>query len=188
MIDAEKLALIWDERAIERVMLRFGRALDTGDWPAYRSCFTDEVNIDFKRLTNHCEVRVNADDWTVFASQVLGPVRRHHVYSNFNISIAGDTAFAIVYMTARHWRATDLGTSDYTQYGWYDAWFERHADGWKIARLKHDFQWVEGNNALFDMTEPGLATTMQKIFCAETADHAARHLASPGFIGTEQRA
>lgn len=170
MIDAEKLAILWDERAITQVMLRFGRALDLGDWPAYRSCFTDPVSIDFKRLTGFNEVRVRADDWTRFAELILTPVRRHHVYSNFDIRLDGDTAFAIVYMTARHWKATDLGTSDYTQYGWYDVWFERHAGEWLIARIKHDFQWVEGNNALFDMTEPTLRASMEVVFSNENCD------------------
>lgn len=58
MTDAEKIGVLWEERAITSVMLRFGRALDLGDWPAYRSCFIDPVDIDFKRLTGFEEVRV----------------------------------------------------------------------------------------------------------------------------------
>jgi hypothetical protein len=42
--------------------------------------------------------------------------------------------------------------------------FVRQGDGWKIARIKHDFQWVSGNNALFDMTEPNLAENMRQVF------------------------
>jgi len=171
-----KLHILWEERAITQVMLRFGRALDTGDWAAYRSCFTDTLNIDFKRLTGSEEVRVDADDWTRFAEHILSPVRRHHVYSNFRIELDGETAYALVYMTARHWKATDLGASDYTQYGWYDAWFERHSGEWKIARIKHDFQWVEGNNAMFDMAEPKLVAAMAKVFHPENVAAAQRAL------------
>ena len=173
----DEITAFLEEKAIEKVMLRFGRALDTGDWVAYRSCFTDVVSIDFKRLTGSDEVSVSADDWTLFAEQILTPVRRHHVYSNFNVEVEGESAYAIVYMTARHWKATDLGASDYTQYGWYDVWFVRHESTWKIRRLKHDFQWVEGNNALFDMSEPELAKTMGRVFSAENAQAARLALA-----------
>lgn len=177
MTDADKLALLWDERAITKVMLNFGRALDTGDWPLYRSTFTDHVLIDFKRLTGCDEIRVSADDWTDFAELILSPVRRHHTYSNFHIDVDGDKAFAVVYMTARHWKATDLGVSEYNQYGWYDVHFERHSDKWLIARIKHDFQWVSGNNALFDMSEPNLAASMAKVFCDQNRTAAIAALA-----------
>jgi hypothetical protein len=164
MTNEEKLLELWEDKQVGRVMLRFGRALDTGDWTAYRSCFTDQVNIDFKRLTGMDEVRVDAELWTRFAQQILSPVRRHHVYTNWDISVQGDRAYALVYMTARHWKATDLGASDYTQYGWYDVWLEKVGDGWLINRIKHDFQWVEGNNALFDMNDADLSATMAQVF------------------------
>lgn len=177
MTDAEKLARLWDERLITKTMLNFGRALDIGDWPLYRSTFTDRILVDFKRLTGSDEIEVSADDWTVFAEHILTPVRRHHTYSNFHIDVDGDRAFAIVYMTARHWKATDLGVSEYDQYGWYDVHFAREGDDWKITRIKHDFQWVSGNNALFDMSEPKLAASMRRVFCDDNRRAAAAALA-----------
>lgn len=164
MTDQEKLLALWEEKQVMKVMLRFGRALDTGDWEAYRSCFTNPVSIDFKRLTGQPEVSVDADLWTLFAKQILTPVRRHHVYTNWDVTVDGDRAYILVYMTARHWKTTDIGSSDNTQYGWYDVWFERHDGQWRINRLKHDFQWVEGNGALLNVTEPELMATMGRIF------------------------
>lgn len=177
MTNEEKLLELWEDKQVSKVMLRFGRSLDTGDWAAYRSCFTDLVNIDFKRLTGMPEVRVDADLWTLFAEQILSPVRRHHVYTNWDVSVDGDRAYALVYMTARHWKGTDLGASDYTQYGWYDVWLERAGDAWLINRIKHDFQWVEGNNALLDTSEPELSRTMARVFCQENIDAAAAAIA-----------
>lgn len=164
MTDEEKISILWEEKQIKKVMLRFGRALDLQDWPSYRSCFTDIVNIDFKRLTGFDEVRVDADLWTIFAEQILSPVRCQHAYSNWSIDIDGDQAYALVYFAARSWKATDIGASTNTQYGWYNVWFERHHDTWLIARLKHDFQWVTGNGALLDTNEPVLAATMRQLF------------------------
>lgn len=170
MTEAEKASALWEEKQVMKVILRFGRALDTGNWAAYRSCFTDPININFKRLTGFDEVRIGADLWTLFAEQILTPVRRHHVYSNFDMTIEGDHAHALVYMTARHWKSTDNGTSMNTQYGWYDFWFERRGDEWLMNRIKHDFQWVEGNGGLLDVHEPELVKTMQKIFTTENIE------------------
>jgi hypothetical protein len=154
-----------DSRAIEHVMLDFGRALDTGDWTLYRSTFLDRIRVDFERLTGFGEIDVDADEWTEFARLILSPVRRHHQYSNFRATITGDEATALTYMVARHMRLTDRGSSENTQYGWYENSFTRTDAGWKISRLSHQFQWISGNDAMFDLNEPALATQMAKVFC-----------------------
>lgn len=153
-----------DEEAIKKIMLRFGRSLDLGDWPQYRTCFTDKLLVDFERLTSQPKTLVDADDWTYFAELILSPVRRHHVYSNFHIDVDGDAADGVWYMTARHWKATDMGASNYNQFGWYDGSFIRQNNDWKMSYIKHDFQWVDGNNAMFDMGDPELQACMAKIF------------------------
>jgi hypothetical protein len=158
------LQYLLDERAITKVMLKFGRSLDLGDWPGYRSCFTDMLLVDFSRLTGQPKILVDADDWTRFADLILTPVRRHHTYSNFNIDVQGEKATAVWYHTSRHWKSTDMGEPFYHQFGWYDGTFVRQNGVWKMAYVKHDFQWVEGNNAMFDMGEPALAAQMQKVF------------------------
>lgn len=180
MTNEEKLLELWEDKQVAKVMLRFGRSLDTGNWAGYRSCFTDQVNIDFKRLTGMDEVRVSADLWTRCAEQILSPVRRHHTYTNWQISVDGDRAYALVYMTSRHWKATDLGASDYNQYGWYDVWLERSGDGWLIYRIKHDFQWVDGNNSLLDTHRPELAETMTEVFSEENFRAATAFLEQEG--------
>lgn len=162
-IEAE-LGRMLDEKAIQNVMLRFGRSLDLGDWAGYRSCFTDQLLVDFERLTGQPRVLVDADEWTRFADLILSPVRRHHSYFNFHIDVAGDRAEAVWYFTARHWKPTDLGASVYNQHGWYDGSFVREGGEWKMSYVKHDFQWVEGNNALFDMAEPNLVASMERVF------------------------
>lgn len=163
----EMVRRLWEKSQVEAVMLRFGRALDTGDWPAYRSCFADRFKVNFERLTGHPEVYVDADLWTRFAEIILSPVRRHHQYSNMAVSIEGERAEAIVYMVARHWKATDGGCPEYTQVGWYENTFERIRGEWKITRLLHTYQWVSGNGALFDFADPALVAVMAQVFAPE---------------------
>jgi hypothetical protein len=158
---------LWTRAQIEAVMLRFGRALDLGDWKAYRSCFADRFRVDFERLTGQPEVYVDADLWTRFAEIILSPVRRHHQYSNIAVTAHGDTADALVYMVSRHWKPTELGSAHYTQIGWYENTFGRFDGEWKITRLMHTFRWIEGNGALFDFSDPELVKVMAQVFAPE---------------------
>jgi SnoaL-like protein len=163
----EMIEALWARSQIEAVMLRFGRALDRGDWKAYRSCFADRFKVNFERLTGQPEVYVDADLWTRFAEIILSPVRRHHQYSNLTVSVEGDRAEAVIYMLARHWKPTDTGSSEYTQIGWYENTFGRIEGEWKITRLLHTYQWVSGNGALFDFSDPALVNVMGQVFAPE---------------------
>ena len=167
MTHGQMIETLWNRAEIERVMLNFGRALDTGNWPLYRSCFADRFQVNFERLTGHPEVHVDADLWTRFAEVILTPVRRHHQYSNFCATLDGDRADAVIYMVARHWKPTDGGSAEYTQNGWYENRFARIGGQWKITRLLHTFQWVSGNGALFDFTDSELVKVMGQVFAPE---------------------
>lgn len=164
---AKMLETLWARSQIEAVMLRFGRALDLGDWPAYRICFANRFRVNFERMTGQPEVWVDADLWTRFADIILTPVRRHHQYSNLTVSLDGDGATAVIYMLARHWKATDTGTSENAQVGWYENTFSRIDGEWKITRLLHTYQWISGNGALFDYNDPQLIACMAKVFAPE---------------------
>ncbi|MET0546179.1 MAG: hypothetical protein ABWZ40_07705 [Caulobacterales bacterium] len=52
------------------------------------------------------------------------------------------------------------------------AWFERHGGEWKIAYIKHDFQWVDGNNSMLDTSAPELRGQMEKVFSAANIEAA----------------
>ena len=164
---AEMIEALWTRSQIEAVMLRFGRALDMGDWPAYRSCFADRFRVNFERLTGQPEVWVDADLWTRFAKVILSPVRRHHQYSNLSVTVDGDRAEAVIYMVSRHWKPVDTGCPGYTQIGWYENTFGRIDGEWKITRLLHTYRWIEGNGALFDFNDPELVSVMAQVFAPE---------------------
>jgi hypothetical protein len=83
------------------------------------------------------------------------------------VTLDGDQAQAIIYMVARHWKATDTGAAEYTQNGWYENTFARIDGQWKITRLLHTFQWVSGNGGLFDFSDPELIEVMKKVFAPE---------------------
>jgi len=167
-MNSKKLEILWETEQIKNVMIKFGRSLDTGDWLSYRSCFTSPLLVNFERLTGQPEIKVDPDKFTKFAELILSPCRRHHVFTNWDISVDDSRAQALVYMTSRHWKSTDIGQSSNAQYGWYHVNFDKQIDGnWLISRIKHDFQWVEGNGNLFDMTDSNLIAVMEEVFAPE---------------------
>lgn len=156
--------LLWDKHLLEKCMLDFGRALDTSDWALYESCFEPEFEVDFERLTGQPPTRTNARLWTRFAEAALSGLKRHHAYSNFDFRITGNEASGTIYMVARHWRPTDRGSAENTQYGWYENSFRKSDGRWRITRLRHYFQWVSGNDALLDVGTPEVAALVHQIF------------------------
>ena len=155
---------LWDRTEIDQLMLRFGRALDLHDWPMYRATFTDRIDVDFRDLTGQPPSTVDADLWTDFARLILTPVTVLHQYSNHVIHIDGDGATSILYHVSRHHRANDRGASENVQYGWYDNGYTRTPQGWRISRLKHCFQWVEGNDRLLENSDPEFADVSRRVF------------------------
>ena len=59
------------------------------------------------------------------------------------------------------------GASEYIQNGWYENCFARVDGRWKITRLLHTYQWITGNGALFDFSDPDLLKVMGQVFAAE---------------------
>jgi hypothetical protein len=180
MSDDEKLEILWNERLITHTMLKFGRSLDAEDWAEHASCFTDPVNINFKKFTGFDEVRVGSVLWTRFAELILSSAPRHHMLSNFKITIDGDRAFAVVNMISSLWTTTEQGRTANRQYGWYDVWFARQADEWTISRLKHDVQGVEGNAATLQNHDPEFTKIAKEVFSPSHMDAAKAYLIEVG--------
>ncbi|RVT39156.1 nuclear transport factor 2 family protein [Sphingobium algorifonticola] len=164
MNDSRDIAALIEKDRLTQLIHEFGWGLDSGDWDLYRACLCDRVRIDFERLTGFPEVEVAADDWTDFARHALAPVRRHHAYSNIQITLDGHRAKARVHMTARHFLPSDNGAAHNTQYGWYDFDFVLMSQGWKIAGVRHWFQWVSGNVGLFDFSREPVASAVARVF------------------------
>lgn len=165
MDDDRKLWVLWNEREIDRLMLQFGRALDTHDWPLYQACFLDTFDVDFRDLTGAPPTRVGSALWTQFAQAVLQPLRVHHQYSNHVITFDDDDhARSVLYHVSRHFKAVSRGSSTNYQHGWYENEYQRTAGGWRISRLCHRFQWVDGNDSLLDVTDPEAAAITARVF------------------------
>ena len=162
--DAERLARLEDHQAVHDLMMRFGRGLDAKDWALYRSCLADEVLVDFAQTTGRMAQSVPADGFVEFVRMRQRAHGAFHQYSNFQASVDGDRARCILYMAARHRLADAHGDPLNVFVGWYDNEFVRTRDGWRISKLRHPLQWVEGNAAIKDAPDPEAEALGHQLF------------------------
>ncbi|MCV7343284.1 nuclear transport factor 2 family protein [Mycolicibacterium rhodesiae] len=146
-MDSDALTLLLDERAIERALILFARAMDERDWAAMERILSEDAEGDFGtgRVTGR--------------SAVIGLVRGYldhcgvtqHLLGNVVIDVSGDRATSRAYIRDVHLDSTnDPATRMYTLGDYRDAW-RRTADGsWQlIERVKINRGFV-GTLEVFD--------------------------------------
>jgi 3-phenylpropionate/cinnamic acid dioxygenase small subunit len=147
------LQLLLDRAAISDVQLRYATGLDTRDWPLFRTCFADEIEVDFSSIFGGAAPRiVSADRWVEGARRTIsGLAATQHMITNHVITVEGDNATCIAYVQARHHLPNDKGANSQTMFGYYTNHFIRSAQGWKIKRCKLTVTWNEGNWGIFEL-------------------------------------
>jgi SnoaL-like domain len=151
-IDQDQLQFLLDPAAIGDVQLRYATAVDTRDWPLFRSCFTDEIETDFSSPDGSPPPRTKADDWVEVVRRTIdGMQATQHLITNQVITLDGDQATCAAYVQARHHLPNETGGSDQITHGYYTNRFVRTAGGWKIRARRLTVLWNEGNMDIFDL-------------------------------------
>jgi hypothetical protein len=119
-----------DKEQIAEVLIRYATGIDSKDWPLLRSCWTDEIDVDYQQLGRF----TSADALTDVMRQLhenMGPT--YHRMSNFVIAVDGDRATVRSYVQAVLMLQPDDSTNWVDALGHYDDVFVRTADGWRIS-------------------------------------------------------
>ncbi|WP_205622980.1 nuclear transport factor 2 family protein [Sciscionella marina] len=140
-----------DRAEISDVQLGYARGTDSHDWELFRSCFTDEVEVDFSEGFGQPVVRLSADDWvTETAPRMESFEATQHMITNLVITFdSDDRATCVAYVRASHHLPNNTGDSDQIVYGYYTNRFERTSNGWRIAKIKLTALWMTGNFGIF---------------------------------------
>ena len=150
-MDQGKLQLLLDRAEISDTVIRYATGIDMRDWQAYRSCFTDEVDLDFTSWSGGSPVRLTAGEWTEAVQRGLSGFRAtQHISSNHVISVDGDEATCVSYVQAQHYLPTESGSNCFTLGGFYTNGLVRTPQGWKIHKCKLTVTWSDGNRGLFE--------------------------------------
>ncbi len=144
-MSADPLRELQDRIAVSDVLHRYAAAVDGKDWELLRSCFTDDLEADFRSFGGGEVVR-GADAWVAaIRSTIQGMDATQHLTGNHVQRIDGDQAQLTAYIQAVHILANDSGDREYTIGGSYDCDLVRTAEGWKIRRYVLTVLWHRGN-------------------------------------------
>jgi len=137
---------------ISDVVNRYATGIDRRDWELYRSCFADEMELDFTSWSGGEPSHVAAEQWVAGVRDGLsGFDATHHVSSNHVITVTGDSATCVSYMVAYHIFATGMGENIFTLGGHYTNRLRKTNDEWKIWGCKLTVTWATGNRHLFEL-------------------------------------
>ena len=119
-----------DKEQIAEVLIRYATGIDSKDWPLLRSCWADEIDVDYQQLGRF----TSADALTDVMRQLhenMGPT--YHRMSNIVIAVDGDRATARSYVQAVLMLQSNDSTNWVDALGHYDDIFVRTPDGWRIS-------------------------------------------------------
>ncbi|MEO3760287.1 nuclear transport factor 2 family protein [Mycobacterium sp. B14F4] len=120
-----------DNAQITDVLIRYATGIDFKDWALFRTCWADEVDIDYGDLGRHSD----ADQFTALMEQIHGGMgQTYHRISNPAIEVDGDRATARSYVHAVLQAVPGDSNSWIDALGHYDDELARTADGWRIVK------------------------------------------------------
>jgi len=128
---------------------------DEKNWELCRSSFADIVCVDYTSLAGGVPAETRSEDVIAAWQEFLPKFHTtHHQLGNFTVRQTGDFATISFYGTATHFLPNDSGNNVWTVVGTYDASLRRSGNGWKVATMKFNFKYQDGNLNL-----PALART-----------------------------
>jgi SnoaL-like domain len=152
-MDNASVQLLLDRAEISDVQLRYATGVDMRDWKLFRSCFAEEIEVDFTSVFGGSGPRkVSGDQWAEAARRtVSGFKTTQHLITNHVITVDGDKALCVAYLQAQHCLPNEQGDSMQTIGGYYTNHFIRTPHGWKIRSCKLTMTWSKGNWGIFEL-------------------------------------
>jgi hypothetical protein len=138
-MDDDRLEVLWAEREIGRVLLRYCRGVDRLDEATVRSCYHPDARDE------HGSFEGDVDEFIAWAFRLLGRyTSTMHLLGNVLIDVHGDVAIAETYGIAYHRTTTEPfdPTRNLVIGVRYVDRFERRDGEWRIARRLGVTDWV----------------------------------------------
>ncbi|HEU5310182.1 MAG TPA: nuclear transport factor 2 family protein [Candidatus Eisenbacteria bacterium] len=133
--------------AVQDLAIRLFVATDRRDWPVVEECFTDPLTLDMTSVAGGEPSSLRPSDVTrAWADGFQALDHVHHQAGNFQVELDGESARLHCYGVALHHR-TRIQTAAKTRVfvGTYDMTLRRQQGRWKIAMLRFNLKFLDGN-------------------------------------------
>ncbi len=147
----------------------YAQGIDSKDWPLVRSCFADEVTLNYGDLsdsTGGSNVPRSSDEWVaVLQAAINGFDITRHAITNYRVTMNGDIATCVVYLSADHIVFEDpaipVSTPENTVtiVGEYTNSYQQFNGEWKIIASQLLVNWSSGNLSLFELAQARAAAS-----------------------------
>jgi ketosteroid isomerase-like protein len=126
-----------DKIEIQELLSKYARAVDTNDWEAWRSVFTEDAVIDYTPLGGIAGTRDEVGEY-MSSTMPLLPMKQHYI-TNIESEVRGDTADVL----AMFYNPMRLPGCDDFSYcgGWYRHQLVRTESGWRSVGLREENTW-----------------------------------------------
>ena len=131
---------------------RYATGIDRREWALFRSCFADELELDFSSWNGVEPRRLPADEWAAgVRASLTGFDATHHVSTNHVHTIDGSEATCASYMMALHYLVDGGQRQMHAIGGFYTNRLRLGREGWKIHNCKLTVTWEMGDRGLFQI-------------------------------------
>ena len=131
-----------DVEAVKKTVVTMVNAIDTKQWQKALSQFEDTVFVDYSSMTNQPGSDTKASDLVGGWEKLLATVDTHHMLTNFEISVDGQSAETFSHVYASH---TAKGIPYWDIYGRYHHKLKKTPKGWRITSMKLLVHGQKGN-------------------------------------------
>jgi hypothetical protein len=143
VVDLQEIS---DRLEIEAALVRYTRAVDTGDWNLLDTVFTPDAQVDYTESGGVADGYPAVRSWLAEVLPAFFP-RRMHTLGQVHVDLRGDEADVTAYFhnpmpladaaAPEGERVVEFG-------GFYHHSFVRTADGWRSCRLREEIVWRRG--------------------------------------------
>jgi SnoaL-like domain len=145
-VPAERLAEMYDHYEIQRLLTRYGVAIDTRQWEQLNDLFSEDARLDYSSSGAPAGTLPEIVAWmSSFLPQFL---MNQHMTLNSYIQIDGDTATGRTYFLNPNSFLVDGEPRLITVGGFYVDRFVRTPDGWRICERVQETAWVQSEDSL----------------------------------------
>jgi hypothetical protein len=141
---AQRIQWLVDRAEISELLYSFARSLDTKDAAAYVNNYVEGGVLQLPDPTSDAYVTVTRDRMLEFVQKGIVETypATHHISTNHQITVTGDTATSTSYLHAVHVR--EIPFDHWDAGGWYDCSYVRTPEGWKFTRARLSVVWMMG--------------------------------------------